>query len=768
MSLTNFPAQYRAGRILDRVHERIERHPAAIPTLVTAAATLLMLFLLLLGERHFEQWMQMAAGWGALALLFVLQRMRRFQRMPWRIVYFLLAGYVAVRYLWWRSSETLVYTGPLDFLGMALLYLAEVYAISIYFLGMFVNLWPLTTEPVALPEDRDSWPTVDIFIPTYNELEELVRVTVLAATQIDYPRNKLNVYILDDGSTLEKRYDPVRGRAAWERRYSLMRLADELGATYITRETNVSAKAGNLNHALGQTKGDLILFLDCDHVPTRDFLLQTAGHFVADPRLFLVQTPHFFINPAPVDKSSGSQRAVPDEGDIFYRVIHRGLNFWNASYFCGSAAIMRRTCLEEVGGVSGDTITEDAETAFALHCRGYNSVYIRRPMVCGLSPESYNDYIQQRTRWAQGMAQLFIINNPLFAPGLSFAQRLCYFNSCFFWFFSLARVIYYVAPAGFLIFGLSIYHASSGQVLAYAVPYVLSTFVVMHFLYSAARQPFFSEIYESVQSLALLPAVLSVIADPRAPKFKVTPKERKLGTEVLNPMAVSFYFVVSVNLLSLGFGYLKWLEYSAYRDIIAVTMSWGAYNLYVGLMTMGAFWERRQVRLHHRIQVRGPMTVRIERTGELLTGQLMDISLTGVGVEFLASGRIYDLDRVELQARDSYGNVHQIPGSVQRARMSGGRCVCGVEFLVTKLNYPQIVSFVFGDSGRWVDLWGERAQYGGTLRLMWVLLGMGVKAYFQTTFSLLFGAAAWAWRRIASGLRALAPAGIDPGRGEIK
>jgi len=105
---------------------------------------------------------------------------------------------------------------------------------------------------------------------------------------------------------------------------------------------------------------------------------------------------------------------------------------------------------------------------------------------------------------------------------------------------------------------------------------------------------------------------------------------------------------------------------------------------------------------------------------------------------------------------------------VQRARMSGGRCVCGVEFLVTKLNYPQIVSFVFGDSGRWVDLWGERAQYGGTLRLMWVLLGMGVKAYFQTTFSLLFGAAAWAWRRIASGLRALAPAGIDPGRGEIK
>ncbi|OGA36447.1 MAG: cellulose synthase catalytic subunit (UDP-forming) [Betaproteobacteria bacterium RIFCSPLOWO2_12_FULL_64_23] len=752
------------GRLLDRAGQ----HPAAAPALLTVAATASMLFLLLLGERHFEQWVQMAAGWGALATLFVLCRMRRFQRMPWRIVFFLLGGFVAMRYLWWRTSETLVFTGPFDFLGMALLYLVEVYAIIVYFLGMFVNLWPLTTESIALPEDRDSWPTVDVYIPTYNEPEELVRVTVIAATQIDYPRDKLNVYVLDDGGTLARRNDPDRGAAAWERRYALMRLARELGAGYLTRETNASAKAGNLNHALGQTKGELILFLDCDHVPTKDILLNTAGHFVADPRLFLVQMPHFFINPAPVDKNASSRGAVPDEGDIFYRVIHRGLNFWNASYFCGSAALMRRSCLEEVGGVSGDTITEDAETAFALHCRGYNSVYIRRPMVCGLSPESYDGYIMQRTRWAQGMVQLFIINNPLFARGLSFAQRLCYFNSCFFWFFSLARVVYYFAPSAFLIFGLSIYHASSGQVLAYAVPHVLATFVVMHFLYSAARQPFFSEIYESVQSLSLLPAVLRTIADPRAPSFKVTPKELKLGSEVLNPMAVTFYLVVGVNLLALGLGCVKWSQYPTYRDILAVTMSWSAYNLYLGLVTMGAFWERRQVRLHHRIQARGPVAIRIERTGELLTGEMNDISLTGVGVEFFASGRIHNMDRVELRTRDSYGNVHQIPGTVQRVHQAGERCACGVEFLVTKMNYAQIVSFVYGDSGRWVELWGERAQYGGTLRLMWVLLGMGVKAFLQTTLSFLAGAAASAWRWIAAGLFAPAPARADPRGGESK
>lgn len=119
----------------------------------------------------------------------------------------------------------------------------------------------------------------------------------------------------------------------------------------------------------------------------------------------------------------------------------------------------------EVGGIAGKTITEDAETAFELHSRGYNSIYLDRPMICGLSPENYDDYILQRTRWGQGMIQLFIMNNPLFAKGLSFYQRICYFNFCFYWFFGLARVMFYVAPAFFLLGNLRIYHASLMQVL---------------------------------------------------------------------------------------------------------------------------------------------------------------------------------------------------------------------------------------------------------------------------------------------------------------
>lgn len=94
---------------------------------------------------------------------------------------------------------------------------------------------------------------------------------------------------------------------------------------------------------------------------------------------------------------------------MFYGEIHRGLDFWNSSFFCGSGAVLRRKYLEEAQGFSGKTITEDAETALTLHSKGYNSVYLRKPMICGLSPETFDDFITQRSRWTQGMIQILLL-----------------------------------------------------------------------------------------------------------------------------------------------------------------------------------------------------------------------------------------------------------------------------------------------------------------------------------------------------------------------
>jgi len=675
-----------------------------------------------LGQGH-----QMIIGWACLGVLVVLYLFRKSRSMPLRMLFILVSAFLSFRYIYWRSTESLLYTGPADFVGMTALYLAEVYAIIIHFLGMLLNVWPLKQPPIDAPSDPALLPTVDIFIPTYNESDQIIRITTIAAMQIDYPADKLNVYILDDGGTMAKRQHPESGMASWDRHYRLRRMAEELGARYITRPLNLQAKAGNINHALAHSSGDLVLILDCDHVPTSDILKRTVGFFLADPKLFLVQTPHFFINPTPIEKNLAGIANPPGENDMFYRVIHPGLDFWGASYFCGSAALLRRSHVMEIGGLCGKTITEDAETAFALHSRGYSSVYFERPMVCGLSPESYDDYIIQRTRWAQGMLQMFLLNNPLFAPGLTLAQRLCYFNSCFFWLFGLVRFIYFIAPATFLLFGLQIYNASWLQIIAYVLPYVLSGWVVMDFFYSRARQPFFSEVYESVQSMFLMPAILSVFLNPAKPSFKVTPKGQMLERETLNPMSVSFLLVIVVNAAALGMAAYKWVDYPILRDVIAVTAGWSVYNLVLALISLGAFWERKQIRNHHRIESDGLLTLVVPRLRARFAGEIRDVSLTGIGFEIQADVALKPLERVTLEAADSNGRAYSFEARLQRITPRGGRIFCGSEFVHEDPCDPQAIRFTFGDSGRWLRLWQKKQEMQGTFGMMLHFVRLGAR-----------------------------------------
>ncbi|MBT0676954.1 glycosyltransferase, partial [Komagataeibacter oboediens] len=128
--------------------------------------------------------------------------------------------------------------------------------------------WPLRRREHPLPEDMAQWPSVDVFVPSYNEELSLVRSTVLGALDLDWPADRLNVYILDDG-----------------RRKAFHDFAVEAGAGYIIRAENNHAKAGNLNHALAVTDSPFAVIFDCDHVPTRGFLRRTIGWMMADPNL---------------------------------------------------------------------------------------------------------------------------------------------------------------------------------------------------------------------------------------------------------------------------------------------------------------------------------------------------------------------------------------------------------------------------------------------------------------------------------------------------
>ena len=187
-----------------------------------------------------------------------------------------------------------------------------------------VTMWRLKERGPAPAPPPDA--TVDVFITTYNEDVELVMTTALAARAIRHPHR---TWVLDDGDRAEM-------RAA----------AEEAGIGYITRTADWKdrprhAKAGNLNNALFLTSGEFLLILDADQIPSPDILDKTLGWF-DDERVALVQTPQWFTNVTDADPL-GSQ------APLFYGPIQQGKDGWNAAFFCGSNAVLRREALMQIG-----------------------------------------------------------------------------------------------------------------------------------------------------------------------------------------------------------------------------------------------------------------------------------------------------------------------------------------------------------------------------------------------------------------------------------
>lgn len=446
-------------------------------------------------------------------------------------------------------------------IAMWLLYVAELYAAFTHVISCLVNINPLIRPEKTIRDlNPELLPTVDILIPTYNESADILDVTLRAAKQLNYPPEKLHVHLLDDGGTLQKRTQadrPAR-QAAIERANELKSLCQNLAVTYHSRDKNEYAKAGNVNSALQHTQSDLVVILDADHVPTADFLDKTVPWLVTNPKVFLVQTPHFMANPDPVERNYfAAFTRMPSENDMFYGTIQQGLDFWNASFFCGSAAVLRRAHLDEVGGLSGKSVTEDAETAYDLHALGYESVYVNRPMVSGLAPETLNAFITQRMRWAQGMTQILLLKKPQTAEGLSLMQRAGYLSSILFWLFPFARIIFLLMPLAYLVFGLQIYHASLTEILAYTIPHVIATYQLSTLLFGRTRWPLVSELYEILQCTFTLRALVRVFRNPKAPSFVVTPKGENLEKNFVSPLSGVFYGLITLLLLGVVIGFYK-------------------------------------------------------------------------------------------------------------------------------------------------------------------------------------------------------------------
>jgi cellulose synthase (UDP-forming) len=284
--------------------------------------------------------------------------------------------------------------------------------------------------------------SVDVFVVAYNEPAWLVEKTLKAAVKMRYPHR---TFLLDDG-----------------RRNELASASKRLGAAYITRSNNKHAKAGNINHALEKTNGEIIVIFDTDHTPKPEFLERSLGHF-RDSRVGFVQVMQTFSN----GKESFISRAATETTDEFFGPICIGMDSWDSCTLFGTNALIRRAALEQIGGYRPG-LTEDLATSIELHAAKWGSRYVHEPLAPGLSPADLKGFFVQQFKWALGVFSLLFTVYPKHFFKISWRQRLCY----------LTRMTCYLAGpycaahillAFFLLFGSGATHS---VFVGYAVRYL--------------------------------------------------------------------------------------------------------------------------------------------------------------------------------------------------------------------------------------------------------------------------------------------------------
>ncbi|NES21418.1 MAG: glycosyltransferase [Symploca sp. SIO3E6] len=425
------------------------------------------------------------------------------------VVISILLG-LLIRYILWRSLSTLNLTDPLNGFFSLGLFIMEmlVLAHSIIQLSLMLQSKNRRAQVDQLSQQVLSGsylPTVDILIPTYDEPNFILKRTVIGCQSLDYPHK--TIYLLDD-----------------TKRPEVEQLAQELGCEYITRPDNRHAKAGNLNHALGKTHGELVTVFDADFIPTKNFLNRTVGFF-QDERIALVQTPQSFYNIDPIASNLGLENVLTPEEEVFYRHMQPIRDAAGGVTCTGTSFVARRSALNRVGCFFTQSITEDFFTGIRLSAQGFRLVYLDEKLSAGLAAENISAHATQRLRWARGTLQAFFVDaNPLTIPGLSPLQRIAYFEGLLSWFSSIPRCFFLFIPLVYSFLGVIPVRATPPELLYYFLPYYVVNITVYSWLNYRSRSALISEIYSLILTIPLAITAIAVMLNPFARGFKVTPK----------------------------------------------------------------------------------------------------------------------------------------------------------------------------------------------------------------------------------------------------
>jgi cellulose synthase (UDP-forming) len=452
---------------------------------------------------------------GLLIGLLVLQRLLDPLLTRDRILFGLTTGSLLIMYALWRWHDTLPtfafsVQNFWQYFFFAFEALAIVYTLmSIVILFRSIDRSGQADDAQKKMERKGDFPPVDIFICTYDEPLEILERSILTALALDYP--DATVWVLDDT------------RRGWLREYCA-----EAGARYITRADNKDAKAGNLNNGLAltaaQTNAPVILVLDADFAPRRDFLKRTVG-LLLNPDVAVVQTPQFYYNPDPIQHNLLAAQSWVDDQRFFFDIFQPAKDAWGCAFCVGTSFIVRRDRLNEIGGFPSQAISEDINLTYTMLARGYETWWLNEKLSIGLSAEGIPEYITQRARWCLGTIQVALLRDgPLFGSGFTLTQRWHYLHGVLNWLCKPFMVLLLVAPPIYWFAGIPAFEADYLSFLRYGMPALLSQIIYMAWISRSRTLPLFMEATHAVTAFAISATLLSAVVKPFGRPFKITDK----------------------------------------------------------------------------------------------------------------------------------------------------------------------------------------------------------------------------------------------------
>jgi cellulose synthase/poly-beta-1,6-N-acetylglucosamine synthase-like glycosyltransferase len=263
------------------------------------------------------------------------------------------------------------------------------------------------------PPEPETWPAVTVQLPIYNEMY-VVRRLIDAVAELDYPRDRLQVQVLDDSTDATTRL--IQARVAQHQ-------ARGLDIELVHRHDRRGFKAGALAHGLETASGEFIAIFDADFVPHKDFLKQTIPYLVSAPQVGFVQTRWGYLNAG----YSALTRAQTIALDGHFVVEHLGRNRSGLMMnFNGTGGVWRRETIEGSGGWQSDTLTEDVDLSFRAQLAGWQACYLPEVEAPAELPPQIAAFKRQQARWATGAAQCLVKLAPSLWRGAPYPGTLAH------------------------------------------------------------------------------------------------------------------------------------------------------------------------------------------------------------------------------------------------------------------------------------------------------------------------------------------------------